>query len=77
MPCGGVRVCSIPVDHPSTRCLFCNRAGCGHFYEEWDGYCHAACFLRDLHENPEGEAQVALTHGHRIILDTTFDELPR
>lgn len=77
MPCGGVRPCAIPPDHPSTRCLFCARAGCGHFYDEFDAYVHARCFLRNLHFHPEGEAMIALQHGHQIYLDTTSDAEPQ
>jgi hypothetical protein len=77
MPCGGVRPCGIPPDHPSTRCFFCNKAGCGHFYDEFDAYVHARCFLLDLHNNPEGDASVAIHHGHAMFLDTSSDQQDR
>jgi hypothetical protein len=74
MPCGGVRACGIPPDHPSTRCFFCGKAGCGHFYDEFDAYVHARCFLHDLYQNPVGDASIAILHQHPIYLDTTLDQ---
>jgi hypothetical protein len=76
MPCGGVGTCEIPPDSPGNRCFFCNRGGCGHFYKEFDAYIHARCFLSDLQRNPEGEASIAISHEHRIYLDTGNDESP-
>lgn len=74
MPCGGVAPCKIPENSPATACFFCGRPGCGHFYDEFDTYVHAVCFLRDLVLSPEGEAHIALQHQHNIILDTTHDQ---
>lgn len=87
MPCGGVYpVRIIPDDggiRPATMtpaekrtCFWCRRPGAGHFYEEWDAYVHAACFLHDLRNHPDGEAAIALIHGHQIYLDTTADQYP-
>lgn len=72
MPCGGVHPCKI---EPDIHCFWCRKNGCGHFYEEFDAYCHARCFLLDLYLNPGGEAGIALKHEHQMYLDTTADEL--
>lgn len=90
MPCGGVFPLNIvPADggispgnlaksipEENRLCFWCGRPGAGHFYEEFDDFCHAVCFLRDLHYHPEGEAMICLLHEHHMILDTTADEYP-
>ena len=75
MPCGGVFPCAAPPDARGTRCFFCQRTGCRHFYEEFDTFCHARCFLTDLARFPGGEARLALDHGHEIVLDTTLEQV--
>lgn len=76
MPCGGVAPCKVPGTSPASTCFWCGRPGCGHFYEEFDCYVHAICFLRDLRDRPDGEASIALSHEHDIVLDTTHDKYP-
>jgi hypothetical protein len=71
-----VRPCAIPPRSQSTRCLFCQRGGCGHFYDEYHAHCHARCFLMDLFNNPLGQAATAFEHGQNVSLDTSRDELP-